>query len=132
MLANDATDSNDPNVTAAADIIEQNALAAEGEFESYVSQRYSIPLQWTDGTVPELVKNVIYSLAKYRLFARRNALKPDVVSEYENAILWLNRVAMGKVNIVLLDSADDVQSTGSTPIVSAPGDFPNSQFNRIA
>ena len=82
-------------------IITERMKAAENLVESYLSVRYKLPLIASDGTIPSEVKDAVLTIAKYKLYARRNALNPSVQSEYDDMISWLKMVAGGKADISL-------------------------------
>lgn len=135
MLANDAVGDNDNSAAAVKAIITQNALAAEATFESYVGQRYSLPIKAADDTVSELIKSHIFTIAKYKLYSRRDALTPAVQEQYADTISWLRDVANGKANIITLNDEDDIVDDGNQPFIEVgatdTGDV-RSKFDRIA
>lgn len=104
LLTDDTANSTTPvNV-----ILEQKIVAAEQEVESYLAARYTLPIQASDGTIPDIVKQIIYTLTKYYLYARRNQIDAGIADQYANAIRWLNRVKSGELNVPLItaDGAD--------------------------
>lgn len=134
MLANDTPGDNDPDQATPEAIIKQNALAAEATFESYVGGRYDLPIKAADETVSELIKSAIFTITKYKLYARRDALSPAVQEQYRDVLSWLMDVAKGRANIITLDASGDIEDDGESPIVEVgatdTGDV-NSQFNRM-
>lgn len=113
-------------------IIVQKIDAAEAEFEAYISQRYTIPVQASDNTVPNHVKQMIMTLTKYRLYSRRNSVPDTVRDEYDNVIRFLKDVQAGRAGIPLLLENGDVESTGSMEITVGTGAYSSfSKFNRL-
>ncbi len=97
--------------------LEHFAYAAEQEFESYVTGRYSLPVAATDGTIPVMVKDAILSIVKYKLYARRNALSPSIESQYNATLDWLKAISTGKASIPTIDADGAVSSDGNTQIL---------------
>ncbi len=112
------TDDNPNSSVAKNPILKQKALAAEAEFESYIVARYKIPVRATDGTVPEKVRQTIYTILKYHMYARRNALTDSINRQYNDTIKWLEMVANGKANIPHIDGDGTVETTGVGRVVT--------------
>lgn len=75
--------------------------AATAEADSYIGQRYTLPL----ATVPELLKAKTTDIAVYLIVARRQ--QPDEVlrDRYEDAIKLLQNIALGKASLPLPDNS---------------------------
>lgn len=125
-LLTDDTASGD---TTNSDFIEQKIMAAEQEFESYVSSRYSLPVRASDDTVPGQVKQHVFVILKYYLYGRRQAIDQGLADQYSKTIRFLENVAAGKVGIALLDSEGEVEDEGSGQIYI--GGTENSKFDRF-
>jgi phage gp36-like protein len=110
------TDDNPNTSVSDSKILAQKGVAAEAEFDSYIISRYpSFVKGVSAGTItviPEQVRQTIYTILKYHLYARRNALTDSVTQQYQNVITWLKNVAMGKANIPQLDENNHVKDTG--------------------
>jgi len=113
-------------------IITQKIQASEAEFDAYVALRYQIPVQASDGTVPNHIKQMIYTLTKYRLYSRRNSVPDNVVREYDNVIRFLRDVQAGRATIPLILENGTVESKGTQKITVGTGAASSfSQFNRL-
>lgn len=125
--------SDDPNSTTIVEsILLQKALDAEQVFESYVSRRYAIPVKSSDGTIPESVKQFIYTVTKYNLYARRNQITVEVKEQYDAKMRWIRDVATSKADIPLLESDGDVEFDGSKEVgVGFYEKYERSQFNKF-
>lgn len=81
--------------------IDQKIREAESEVNSYLAQRYTLPLP----TVPDVLKAKAVDVAVYRLFLRRgirpNTADEMVENQYKNAVAWLRDVATGKASLTL-------------------------------
>ena len=96
-------------------IITERMKASENLVESYLSVRYKLPLIAKDGTVPGEIKDAVLTIAKYKLYARRNALNASVQSEYDDMINWLKMVASGKADISL-PQVDGTYTENGSPL----------------
>lgn len=92
------TDRADPPVGAIDATVLARALeAADGEIDSYLASRYSLPLV----SVPVILRDCAVDIARYRLHDRG---VPDRVKEaYKDRIAWLRDVASGKASLGLDD-----------------------------
>lgn len=80
---------------------------AGGEIDSYIGGRYALPI--TDA-VPDMLRAGCMDLARYRLYDDH---PPEVVKERRaNFVTWLNRVAMGHVQLALSAPATDALTSG--------------------
>lgn len=105
ILSNDGTGLNPTSDIVAAAIEE-----SEAEAESYLAKRYSLPLKSTDGVVPPKVKAVMITMAKYNLYARRNATSSEVKEAYDSAVNWLLAVSRGDADVPILNEAGEIES----------------------
>ncbi|MDW8357857.1 DUF1320 domain-containing protein [Thermus sp.] len=93
------------------------ALAeAWGEVESYLAQRYALPLP----SLPEALKARALDIAVYRLFLRRG-IRPGtadeaVLSRYRDAVAWLRDVALGKAALPLPPAGQPLPPRGGARI----------------
>ncbi len=86
--------------TGAADVdkADEARLAAEGEANSYLAVRVTVPVDLERH--PELaavLKGVVLDLVAYRLHGRRPPVPADVARRRDEAVRWLERVARGEV-----------------------------------
>lgn len=97
-------------------IATQLAESAEEEVESYLSVRYTIPYEASDDTVPNSIKRAIFTITKYNMYARRDAIDAGIQTQYDNIVSWLRRVVSGDANIPLLDASGNVESQGGVTL----------------
>lgn len=86
--------------------LQQAVTEAEGEVNSYLMLRYSVPVS----PVPAMVKNVTLDLAVYRLFLWRGYDQEEDVevrTARNDAIAWLDKVARGIVSLGTATPAKD-------------------------
>lgn len=92
------TDRANPPVGAIdASVLARALEAADGEIDSYLASRYSLPL----ASVPVILRDCAVDIARYRLHDRG---VPDRVRDaYKDRIAWLRDVANGKAGLGLDD-----------------------------
>lgn len=78
--------------------------ASESTIDSYLSGRYALPVKASDGTVPPVIRDAVLSVAKYKLYARRNAVTPDIQAQYDGIISWLRAISSGKADMPLIEA----------------------------
>lgn len=110
-------------------ILTQMGESAEEHMESYLSMRYSIPLEATDGTIPNSLKKAVFVIVKYFLYGRRDQIDAGVQAQYDTTIKWLKEIARGNANVNLLLADGSVASQGGVAIDVSPQT--NSQFARF-
>lgn len=106
LLTNDVANT----TTKVDEIVEQKISAAEQEVESYLAGRYALPVTAPDGTIPEIVKQAIYTITKYYLYGRRNQIDAGISDQYAQIVKWLNRVKNGEIDVPLI-LADGASAT---------------------
>ena len=85
-----------PN-TAVADEVR---LGAEGELDSYLSQRYAVPIDLTiHAELTGVLKSAVLDLTEYRLHARRREVPVDVIAKRDQALAWLAKIARGEASL---------------------------------
>lgn len=119
------TDDSANGSTGESTILKQKGVAAEATFESYVSSRYSLPVLTSDGKTPAEVRQCIYTILKYMLYSRRNAVTPEIENQYKMQMGWLKDVAKGNANIAKIKADDTVESDGITPTIDVGTDTTN-------
>lgn len=88
------TDRADPPDEAIDSAVLTRALdAADGEIDSYLSTRYSLPL----ASVPVILRDCAVDIARYRLHDR--GVPDQVAQNYKDRIAWLRDVAAGRASI---------------------------------
>jgi len=90
----------DGNGVADVGVVDEARLGAEGEVNSYLGRRYSVPVSLT--THPDLadvLASFTLDLAEYRLRARRPPVPDDARRRRDQAIEWLTRVAEGRIEL---------------------------------
>jgi len=86
---------------------------ATDTIDSYLSSRYTLPLDPTPG----IVARVCSDIARYYLYEDR--VTEQVAERYKAAIAWLRDIQAGKANLDA-DPAGLTPSTSSAPVVDAP------------
>lgn len=81
-----------PNSTVIDEIIDR----VDAEIDSYVSVIYSTPLV----LIPDIIKGLSVDMVIYHLYSRRSAVPPIRRTKYEDALKFLQNVALGKLNII--------------------------------
>jgi phage gp36-like protein len=101
--------------TGSADesVVDEARLGAEGEVDSYLSQRFAVPIDLaTHPAAAGVLKSVSLDLAEYRLFARRRDVPDDVMVRRGLAVDWLTRVSRGEAMIPSVTPIDANAATG--------------------
>lgn len=89
---------------------------AWGEVESYLAQRYALPLP----SLPEVLRAKALDIAVYRLFLRRG-IRPGtadeaVVGRYRDAVAFLKDVALGRASLPLPPAGEPARPKGGPRI----------------
>jgi len=126
LLTDDGT-----TLTKDDDILTKKLLAAESQFESMIANIYTIPVAAADGTIPEIVSESIYVIAKYKLYGRRDAISREIQEQYDAVMGWLKAVSKGDAAIPILDSSDEVEDVGVRPSAVTTSDETDSEFNHF-
>ena len=90
----------DGNGVADVGVVDEARLGAEGEVNSYLGRRYSVPVSLT--THPDLadvLASFTLDLAEYRLRLRRPPVPDDARRRRDQAIEWLTRAAEGRIEL---------------------------------
>lgn len=107
------TDRADPPVGAIDATVLARALdAADGEIDSYLASRYTLPL----ASVPVILRDCAVDIARYRLHDR--GVPDRVKDEYKNRIAWLRDVAAGKASVGLAPESLTPNSAGLPEMTS--------------
>jgi phage gp36-like protein len=107
----------DGNGVADVGVVDEARLGAEGEVNSYLGRRYSVPISLT--THPDLadvLASFTLDLAEYRLRLRRPPVPDDARRRRDQAIEWLTRVAEGRIE---LPSAVGVAASSARGTIAA-------------
>jgi phage gp36-like protein len=78
-------------------VADESRLGAEGEVDSYLGQRYAVPIDLA--VHPEaagVLKSVTLDLVEFRLHARRRDVPVSVIAKRDAGLTWLGRVARGE------------------------------------
>jgi phage gp36-like protein len=89
---------------------------AWGEVESYLAQRYALPLP----ALPEVLRAKALDIAVYRLALRRG-IRPGTADEvllqrYRDAVAFLKDVALGKASLPLPPASAPAQPKGGAKV----------------
>jgi phage gp36-like protein len=88
----------DDNGTYDVSVVDGALRKATSKIDSYVSQRYSLPLP----SVPDILREHCVDIALYRLSAS-SGYAEEKRQRYEDSIRWLEQLAAGKVGLGLPD-----------------------------
>lgn len=91
-----------------ATTLDQVISDAEAELNSYLADRYTLPLP----TVPEVLPRLCCDIARFYLWGER--ANEVVTLRYQNAIKFLLQVASGAITLGL-DATDKTQTMASGP-----------------
>jgi len=99
--------------------IQEDIRKAVAEVNSYVAQRYTLPLP----EIPDVLRDKAMDVVKYKLFSRRG-IRPGTADEtirqnYEDAIRWLRDLALGKTSLPLGNSNGPSVPQGVAPRIRA-------------
>lgn len=97
---------------------------AESEVNSYLAQRYDLPL----AVVPDVLRARAHDILRYRLFRHRPA--EEVRQRYEDAVSWLRRVAIGQASLGVPPTAEP-QSDGVAVVRSRGQVFGRDTLERM-
>jgi len=94
-------------------VVDEARLAAEGEVNSYLARRFTVPIDVS--AFPELadvLKSITLDAAEYRLRIRRPPAPQDVLEKYVRTLEWLRGVSEGRL---------ELPSTAALPANTARG-----------
>jgi phage gp36-like protein len=105
----------DDDQSAVDESIVNKAIAdADSTINSYVAKAYTVPVVPT----PSKLNQLSVTIALYNLFSRRasnvGGVNEVIRINYEDAIAFLERVAMGKATIGVAPAAAPAKSTGGS------------------
>lgn len=107
------SDRADPPVGAIDAAVLTRALeAADGEIDSYLAARYTLPL----ASVPVILRDCAIDIARYRLHDR--GVPDRVKDDYKSRIAWLRDVAAGKASVGLAPESLTPTSAGLPEMTS--------------
>lgn len=95
-------------------VLNQAIADADGEIDSYLAARYSLPLT----TVPTALLRVACDITRYRLHDDR--APEEVRKRYEDAVKWLAAVANGSVSLGMPPAQAPDQAGGVAMFSSDP------------
>ncbi len=95
---------------------EEALRQAWGEVESYLAQRYPLPLP----ALPEVLKAKALDIAVYRLFLRKG-IRPGTADEavrdrYRDAVAFLRDVAVGRASLPLPPASAPARPLGGAKV----------------
>ena len=115
------TDRADPPLGDIDDAVLTRALeAADGEINSYLATRYSLPLAATTA----VLRDCAIDIARYRLHDR--AAPDRVAQDYKDRIAWLILISTGKASLGVAD-ADAPSGVGAPDMTSGGRDWGRDQ-----
>lgn len=113
----DLTDRTDPPTgTIVAAVVDAAIAGACAEVDSYLGQRYSVPLS---DPVPAAVTDAALTITWYRLHTDRAADK-DLRVRYEDAVRWLRDVSAGRAALPGVATSSTAPAVGLVMLAEAP------------
>jgi phage gp36-like protein len=98
------SDDNGDGVADAA-VVDEVRMAAEGELNSYLAVRHSVPVDVVvHSELAGLLKSAALDLAEYRLRLRRPPLPEDARRRRDQTVDWLRLIAVGTVALPSLSA----------------------------
>ena len=95
-------------------VVSKAIADADSTIDSYISKAYSVPV--TIAPVPPKLNQLSVTIAIYKLFSRRasnvGGVNEVVRTDYEDAIRFLELVAVGKATIGIAPTPQVATSTG--------------------
>jgi phage gp36-like protein len=86
----------DGDGVANAGVVDEVRLAAEGEVNSHLGQRYGVPVDLTvHAELADVLRSITLDIAEYRLRARRPPASAESLRRYNDTIAWLRNIAAG-------------------------------------
>lgn len=92
------------------DRVEKAIADAGEEIDGYVGSRHRVPLY----PAPEVLRKFAVDIAVYNLYGRLDQVPTNRTDRYRNALIFLERVAMGKISLGAADPE------GNPPASDAP------------
>ena len=90
----------DGDGTADVGVVNEARNGAEGEVDSYLARRYRLPIDLTaHADIADVLASFALDLVEYRLRSRRPPVPKDVVDRHSRALEWLERVAVGTIDL---------------------------------
>ncbi|MFZ4221394.1 gp436 family protein [Enterobacter ludwigii] len=108
--------------TANIIVIEDGLRTADGEIDSFIAGRYSLPLRET----PRVLVGIACDIARYRLTGTERIESSVVLERYRMAIRYLEKVAAGSVTLGAGVNTGTVVESGEDAVqfcVGAPRQF---------
>ena len=113
----DLTDRTDPPTGQIGTAVVDAAIAgAVAEVDSYLGQRYSVPLP---DPIPAAVTDAALTITWYRLHTDRAADK-DLRVRYEDAVRWLRDVSAGRAALPGVATSASAPAAGLVALAEAP------------
>ncbi len=101
-------------VTASGTIVstklDDAVIDAEAEVDSYLAQRYDLPLD----SAPTRLKNVVCDIVRYRIYDDRAS--EEVRDRYKDAVKWLTALAKGQVTLGVAAATAPVGGVATTTV----------------
>lgn len=93
----------DGDGVADAGVVEEARQSAEGVVNSFLARRYRAPVDLSAyPEVADVLRSVTLDLAEFRLRARRPPMAANALRLHEQALVWLERIAEGVVQLPAL------------------------------
>ncbi|WP_163304437.1 gp436 family protein [Enterobacter ludwigii] len=109
-------------------VIEDGLRTADGEIDSYIAGRYSLPLR----EVPLVLVGFACDIARYRLTGTERTESAVILERYKIAIRYLEKVAAGSITLGVGVNTGTVVESGEDAVqfcVGAPRQFTRRSTN---
>lgn len=95
------------------DVLDDLVTEVEGEVDSYLSERYEVPVDVSsDTSLASRLRGVTLDIAQFHLLARGDNYSEAKEKLHDKAIQWLKDVAAGKANL----PAEEAPAGGASKI----------------
>lgn len=102
-------------------VVDEARLGAEGEVNSYLAQRYTVPIDVSVHTeLAGLLASITLDLVECRLRSRRPPAPTDAVRKRSQAIDWLSGIAKGRIELPSVAGVAANTARGSIASTTGP------------
>lgn len=109
----------DADGTEDADPVARAFEDASSEIDSYLSQRYDVPVSPT----PAILRRICVDIAVYQIGPEAGTLTEEKRKRYEDAVRWLRDVSAGKAGLGLDNPADNEHDLPEVSETTQPRQF---------
>ena len=125
----DVTDDTDQGVANLL-IVKDLAVDAQAEVDAGLSCRYTVPVASTPATTPAFVRALTRKILIFRLANRRDKLDAVVRQDYEDALLSLEKLQKGQLQVPGLSVGDASLMDSNTRANDRDPHFEETRYDR--